>query len=102
MLQLASHLYFTPAAATMRTELFQQLSQGVLPGAATLSGQLQQGQQVQAGSAASHSLLRRVLEALAAGPAAPKLMALLLTAMGLRERPPLRRPGGLHSKTHFS
>lgn len=87
VLQIAGDLYFTPAAAAVRTELFNQLAQGSLTG--LLPSERGASQQQAATDAAT---LTSALSALCAGPTAPKLMALLLTPLGLREAQPIRKP----------
>ncbi|GLC38313.1 hypothetical protein PLESTB_001749400 [Pleodorina starrii] len=94
-LQIVAELHFTPGAQAVRATLFERLAAGALPGCKPASGEEREVMQLdghRGPQGHDAGVLSEVLKTLATGTNGPKLVALLLAALGARQPLPLRKP----------
>ncbi|KAG2438530.1 hypothetical protein HXX76_005081 [Chlamydomonas incerta] len=95
VLRMVASMHFLPAAARARTLLYRRMTQGCIPGLGSVPDEVLAVAASDLGAAAlwdDPELLAEVLKTLATGHHAPKLFAVLASALRAREPLPIRRP----------
>ncbi|KAG2435481.1 hypothetical protein HYH02_011776 [Chlamydomonas schloesseri] len=95
VLRMVASLHFLPAAARARTLLYRRMARGCIAGLGSVPAEVLNVASSDLGAAArwdDPELVAEVLKTLATGHHAPKLFAMLASALGAREPQPIRRP----------